>query len=171
MLASLQWLFNNLKRRYEARSLAGDQFRPSKQERSSRLPGGGIDDPKQLVGRPAFVVEGDASFLMHLSEFETACRYQIPILVVVMNDEALGAEYHKARSKGLNPELAVIPTPELGPVAVALGGSGATVRTTTELAAALAEYAREPRPTVIDVRITRDVLSIPYRRLWYGENV
>jgi thiamine pyrophosphate-dependent acetolactate synthase large subunit-like protein len=122
-------------------------------------------------GRPAFVVEGDASFLMHLSEFETACRYQIPVLVVVMNDEALGAEYHKARSKGLNPELAVIPTPELGPVAVALGGNGATVRTTGELTAALAEYARDPKPTVIDVRITREVLSIPYRRLWYGENV
>jgi thiamine pyrophosphate-dependent acetolactate synthase large subunit-like protein len=123
------------------------------------------------TGRPAFVVEGDASFLMHLSEFETACRYDIPILVVVMNDEALGAEYHKAKSKGLNPELAVIPTPELGPVAVALGGSGATVRTTGELTAALAEYVRDPRPTVIDVRITRNVLSIPYRRLWYGENV
>jgi acetolactate synthase I/II/III large subunit len=122
-------------------------------------------------GRPAFVVEGDASFLMHLPEFETACRYAIPVLVVVMNDQALGAEYHKARSKGLNPDLAVIPTPELGPVAVALGGSGATVRTTAELAAALAEYVRDPMPTVIDVRITRNVLSIPYRRLWYGENV
>jgi acetolactate synthase I/II/III large subunit len=122
-------------------------------------------------GRPAFVVEGDASFLMHLPEFETACRYAIPVLVVVMNDQALGAEYHKARSNGLNPDLAVIPTPELGPVAVALGGSGATVRTTAELTAALAEYVRDPRPTVIDVRITRNVLSIPYRRLWYGENV
>jgi thiamine pyrophosphate-dependent acetolactate synthase large subunit-like protein len=122
-------------------------------------------------GRPAFVVEGDASFLMHLSEFETACRYAIPVLVVVMNDQALGAEYHKARSKGLDADLAVIPTPELGPVAVALGGSGATVRTTAELTAALAEYVRDPRPTVIDVRITRNVLSIPYRRLWYGENV
>jgi acetolactate synthase-1/2/3 large subunit len=122
-------------------------------------------------GRPAFVVEGDASFLMHLPEFETACRYQIPVLVVVMNDEALGAEFHKAKSKGLDPQLAVIPTPELGPVATALGGSGATVRTVAELTKALAEYAREPKPTVIDVRITRDVLSIPYRRLWYGENV
>jgi thiamine pyrophosphate-dependent acetolactate synthase large subunit-like protein len=122
-------------------------------------------------GRPAFVVEGDASFLMHLSEFETAVRYGIPILVVVMNDEALGAEYHKARAKGLDPELAVIPTPELGGVAVALGGSGATVRTTAELRAALADYVRDPRPTVIDVRITRNVLSVPYRRLQYGENV
>jgi acetolactate synthase-1/2/3 large subunit len=122
-------------------------------------------------GKPAFVVEGDASFLMHLSEFETACRYGLPLLVVVMNDEALGAEFHKAKAKGLNPELAVIPTPELGPVAVALGGGGATVRTAGELRAALADYVREPRPTVIDVRITRDVLSIPYRRINYGEDV
>ena len=122
-------------------------------------------------GKPTFVVEGDASFLMHVSEFETACRYGLPVLVVVMNDEGLGAEYHKAQAKGLNPELAVIPTPELGTVATALGGSGATVRTTDELRAALAEYVRDPRPTVIDVRITRDVLSVPYRRIQYGEDV
>ena len=122
-------------------------------------------------GKPTFVVEGDASFLMHLSEFETACRYQLPVLVVVMNDEALGAEYHKAKAKGLDPELAVIPTPELGTVGQALGGGGATVRTTDELRAALAEYVRNPRPTVIDVRITRDVLSVPYRRIQYGDDV
>ncbi|TDV54259.1 thiamine pyrophosphate-binding protein [Actinophytocola oryzae] len=122
-------------------------------------------------GRPAFVVEGDASFLMHLSEFETACRYDLPILVVVMNDEGLGAEYHKSKAKGLDPDLALIPTPELGAVAQALGGGGATVRDVAELRAALAEYVRAPRPTVIDVRITRNVLSVPYRRLQYGEDV
>lgn len=122
-------------------------------------------------GKPTFVVEGDASFLMHLAEFETACRYQLPVLVVVMNDEGLGAEYHKSKAKGLDPELAVIPTPELGPVARSLGGGGATVRTPGELRVALAEYLRAPRPTVIDVRITRDVLSVPYRRIQYGEDV
>ncbi|MDI9939941.1 thiamine pyrophosphate-binding protein [Rhodococcus sp. IEGM 1351] len=122
-------------------------------------------------GKPTFVVEGDASFLMHLPEFETACRYWLPVLVVVMNDQALGAEYHKAKAKGLDPELAVIPTPELGTVGQALGGGGATVRTTDELRAALAEYVRNPRPTVIDVRITRDVLSVPYRRIQYGDDV
>jgi len=121
--------------------------------------------------RPAFVVEGDASFLMHLSEFETACRYGLPILVVVMNDEGLGAEYHKSAAKGLDPELAVIPTPELGRVAESLGGNGSTVRTGAQLRAALADYVRAPRPTVVDVRITRNVLSIPYRRLQYGEDV
>jgi thiamine pyrophosphate-dependent acetolactate synthase large subunit-like protein len=128
----------------------------------------------QLVangGRPGFVVEGDASFLMHLPEFETACRYGIPLLVVVMNDEGLGAEYHKSAATGLDAGLAVIPTPELGRVAEALGGRGATVRSAGELRAALASYLRSPGPTVIDVRITRQVLSVPYRRLWYGEDV
>jgi thiamine pyrophosphate-dependent acetolactate synthase large subunit-like protein len=121
--------------------------------------------------KPGFVVEGDASFLMHLPEFETVCRYGLPLLVVVMNDEGLGAEYHKSRAKGLDPELAVIPNPELGRVAEALGGGGTTVRTADELTAAVAEYVREPRPYLIDVRITRNVLSIPYRRINYGEDV
>ncbi len=121
--------------------------------------------------KPGFVVEGDASFIMHLSEFETACRYDIPLLVVVMNDQGLGAEYHKAKAKGLDPDLATISTPELGTVAQALGGGGATVRTAQELRDALAQYVRSPRPTVIDVRITREVLSTPYRRIQYGEDV
>ncbi|MFB4296674.1 thiamine pyrophosphate-binding protein [Actinomadura sp. NTSP31] len=123
------------------------------------------------TGRPAFVVEGDASFLMHLPEFETACRYGLPMLVVVMNDEGLGAEYHKLGAKGLAQDLAVIPNPELGGVAQALGGGGATVRSAAELEAAVAEYVADPRPFVIDVRISREVLSVPYRRLWYGEDV
>ncbi|WP_072802567.1 thiamine pyrophosphate-binding protein [Rhodococcoides yunnanense] len=122
-------------------------------------------------GKPTFVVEGDASFLMHLSEFETACRYDLPILVVVMNDEGLGAEYHKAKAKGLDPELAVISTPELGEVGKTLGGSGATVRTVAELRSALAEYVRAPGPTIIDVRITREILSVPYQRIQYGADV
>ncbi|HEU5025601.1 MAG TPA: thiamine pyrophosphate-binding protein [Spirillospora sp.] len=123
------------------------------------------------TGRPAFVVEGDASFLMHLPEFETACRYGLPLLVVVMNDEGLGAEYHKLGAKGLTQDLAIIPNPELGGVARSLGGGGATVRSAAELEAAVAEYVADPRPFVIDVRITREVLSVPYRRLWYGEDV
>jgi hypothetical protein len=47
----------------------------------------------------------------------------------------------------------------------------ATVRSAAELAEALADYVREPGPYVIDVRITRRVLSVPYRRLLYVEDV
>lgn len=121
--------------------------------------------------RPTLVVEGDASFIMHLAEFDTACRYGWPVLVIVLDDEALGAEYHKSGAHGLQPELAAIPAPDLGAAAVALGGRGAMIRTIDELERAVDEYVADPAPTVLDVRITREVLSIPYRRLLRAEDV
>ncbi|SDW60804.1 Acetolactate synthase large subunit [Arthrobacter sp. cf158] len=121
--------------------------------------------------QPTFVVEGDASFIMHLAEFDTACRYQWPVLVIVMNDEALGAEFHKSGAHGLNPKLTAIPSPDLGAAAIALGGKGAMVRTIAELGTAVQEFVANPSPTVVDVRITRKVLSVPYRRLWHAEDV
>src|SRR5690606_4005942 len=91
-------------------------------------------------GAPAFTVEGDAGFMMHLAEFETAVRYDLPLLVVVMNDEALGAEYHKSIAVGLDGDLTLISTPNLGRVGASLGGRGALVRTIPELRAAAAEF-------------------------------
>ena len=33
--------------------------------------------------------------MMHLAELETAVRYHMPLLVTVLNDEALGSEYRQ----------------------------------------------------------------------------
>jgi len=120
--------------------------------------------------KPAFLVEGDAGFMMHLPEFETAVRYGLPLLVVVFNDQLLGAEYHKSVVKGLNADLARVTTPDLGAVGRALGGDGTLVTNVDELRAAIAKYLAEPRPTVIDARISTTVISIPYRRLHYGQD-
>jgi acetolactate synthase I/II/III large subunit len=121
--------------------------------------------------RPTFVVEGDAGFMMHLAEFETAVRYDLPLLVVVMNDQGLGAEYHKSLAIGLDGRLALIPTPDLGAVAAAMGGRGALVRSLDDLADAVAGFVASPAPTVLDVRISRTVLSIPYQRAFHGRDV
>jgi len=122
-------------------------------------------------GRPTFVVEGDASFIMHLAEFDTACRYGWPVLILVMNDEALGAEYHKSEAHGLRQDLSAIRSPDLGAVATAMGGAGATVRTMDQLEKAVGEFLADPKPTVVDIRISRAVMSVPFRRLWRGEEV
>jgi acetolactate synthase-1/2/3 large subunit len=120
--------------------------------------------------KPTFLMEGDAGFMMHLPEFETAVRYGLPILVVVMNDQLLGAEYHKAVAKGLNADLARVTTPDLGAVGRALGGRGALVTRIEDLAPAVAAYLADPAPTIIDVRISTSVISIPYRRLHFGQD-
>ena len=121
--------------------------------------------------KPALLIEGDGGFMMHLAEFETAVRYDLPLLVVVMNDQGLGAEYHKSVAIGLNGELARISTPDLGRVGAALGGRGALVRTLDELRRAAEEFVVQPGPMLLDVRISPTVLSIPYRRLFYGQDV
>jgi acetolactate synthase I/II/III large subunit len=45
------------------------------------------------------------------------------------------------------------------------------VRTADHLRAALRDYIAQPAPTVIDLRTTRRVLSLPDRRLRYAEEV
>jgi acetolactate synthase I/II/III large subunit len=121
--------------------------------------------------QPTALVEGDAGFMMYLAEFETACREGLPLLVIVMNDQALGAENHYCEQEGLDPELTFIPTPDLGKVAVSLGGAGALVTNLGELQAALRAFVAHPEPAVIDLRISRNVLTIPDRRARLGMNV
>jgi acetolactate synthase I/II/III large subunit len=120
--------------------------------------------------KPAFLVEGDAGFMMHLPEFETAARYGLPLLVVVFNDQLLGAEFHKAVAKGgVNADLARVSTPDLGSVGRALGGRGSLVTDLDALRAAVDEFIADPKPTIIDARISENVISIPYRRLHFGQ--
>jgi acetolactate synthase-1/2/3 large subunit len=120
--------------------------------------------------QPAFLVEGDAGFMMHLPEFETAVRYGLPLLVVVFNDQLLGAEYHKSVVKGLNADLARVTTPDLGSVGRSLGGRGSLVTTLEDLKRAVDEFVASPAPTVVDARISTTVISIPYRRLHFGQD-
>jgi thiamine pyrophosphate-dependent acetolactate synthase large subunit-like protein len=120
--------------------------------------------------KPALLLDGDASFLMHLNDFDTAVRENMPLLSVILNDEALGSEYHKLKAHGLNAELATIPSPDIGAVAKAYGGRGVIAHSLEEVRAAAAEWVAKPGPMVIDARISRNVVSVPYRRVHFGED-
>ncbi len=121
-------------------------------------------------GQPALLMEGDASFMMHLSEFETAVRYKLPLLAVILNDQLLGAEFYQAKAHGMNADLARIPTPDLGKVGVALGGRGALVTDIDGLKVSAAQFVAHPGPMILDVRISENVISIPYRRMHFGQD-
>jgi thiamine pyrophosphate-dependent acetolactate synthase large subunit-like protein len=122
------------------------------------------------MGTPAYLMEGDGGFMMHLAEFETAVRYRIPVMVNVFNDEGFGAELHHYRGKPhVSMDMIAIPSPDLGAVGRALGGRGALVRTAEELRAAALDFARDPAPTLVDVRVANTVTSIPNRRRYLGE--
>lgn len=117
---------------------------------------------------PAVLIDGDASFMMHLAEFETAVRYRLPLLVVVMNNECLGAEYYKLDAKAMDVNTAVISCPDLGAVAVSMGARGRLARSNAALREAVSAWVADPGPMIIDLRISRTVPSVAYRRIHYG---
>jgi len=120
--------------------------------------------------KPAMLVDGDASVMMHLAEFETMVRYNMPLLIVVMNNEALGSEYYKLDAHKMKSELAMITTPDLGAVAKAFGGKGKLARSAEDVKSAAAEWVAHPGPMIIDARIARGVVTLPYRRIHYGQD-
>jgi thiamine pyrophosphate-dependent acetolactate synthase large subunit-like protein len=95
----------------------------------------------------------------------------VKLLVVVINDQALGAEYQKFVAKGLDTRAAIIPTPDLGAVGRALGCRGRQASTLDEVAAGVDEFLAGEGPMLLDVRVSRTVASVPYRRLHFGEDV
>ncbi|MFK0171502.1 thiamine pyrophosphate-binding protein [Streptomyces sp. NPDC090306] len=109
-------------------------------------------------GRKVVVVEGDAAFMMHLQEVETAARSGADLTVFVLNDQALGTEYQRLHAEGGPAELAAVATPDLAAVATALGARGSLLADAAA-AADVVRAALAPGLAVVDVRTQRGVLS------------
>jgi thiamine pyrophosphate-dependent acetolactate synthase large subunit-like protein len=124
-----------------------------------------------LNGAPLAVVDGDASTLMHMSELDTAARLGVKLLIAVFNDEALGAEYQKLVSKNMDARASAIPTPDLAAVARAFGCRGELARTLDAVKAGVDEFMTGDGPMLLDIRVSRSVISVPYSRLWFGVDV
>jgi len=120
--------------------------------------------------KPHVLVDGDASVMMHLAEFDTMVRYKMPLLIVVLNNEALGSEYYKLDVHKMDKELSVVTTPDLGKVAQAFGGKGKMATSIEEVQKAAQEWVANPCPMIIDARIERAVVTLPYRRIHYGSD-
>lgn len=123
------------------------------------------------VNEPIVAVDGDGSAMQSIQELDTAARLGIKLLYVIMNDEAYGAEYHKLKAKGRDGNLSVVRSPDLAAVGRAFGCRGRLARTLEDVAAGVDEFMAGDGPMVLDVRISRNVISIPYRRVHFGQDV
>jgi thiamine pyrophosphate-dependent acetolactate synthase large subunit-like protein len=97
-------------------------------------------------------VAGDGGGMMGLIEFSTAVRHQIPLVVVILNDGAYGAEYAKFEQHGYDAKNSYVDWPEFAEVATALGGVGVTVRTADELRATADLLNDLTTPLLIDIK-------------------
>ncbi|GAB93783.1 thiamine pyrophosphate-binding protein [Gordonia rhizosphera] len=102
---------------------------------------------------------GDGGFLMAISELETAVRIGLPLVVIVYNDAAYGAEVH--HFVGADMATVTFPDTDIAAIAEGFGATGVTVRTVGDLDSVRAwvdRYAagETMRPLVVDAKITSD---------------
>lgn len=110
-------------------------------------------------GVPTIAVIGDGGFMMSLSEFNTAVRYGMDLVVVVLNDGSYGAEYHTLRKAGLEVDISLFEWPDFAELGASLGGRSLTIRNMDSDIAAL-ETAMHLRngPLLVDVRLDPSVI-------------
>ncbi|MBT5193012.1 MAG: thiamine pyrophosphate-binding protein, partial [Rhodospirillaceae bacterium] len=102
---------------------------------------------------------GDGGFVMSISELETAAREDLPLVVIVMNDCAYGAELHLLRAHQQPVAKSLFPDVDFAPVAAAFGFEVATIRSLDDLAAAAPLLNNPSGPVFLDCKINADIAA------------
>jgi acetolactate synthase I/II/III large subunit len=97
---------------------------------------------------------GDGGFLMSAAELATAARLGAPLLVIVYNDAAYGAEVHHFGPDGYPLSTVTFPETDLAAIAAGYGCEAATVRITDHLGV-VRDWLAGPRqrPLVVDAKV------------------
>jgi thiamine pyrophosphate-dependent acetolactate synthase large subunit-like protein len=98
---------------------------------------------------------GDGGALMGISELETAVRLRLPMVIVVYDDAAYGAEVHHFGPDRHPLDTVRFPPTDIAAIGCGFGCAGVTVRGPEDLAP-VREWLAGPRdrPLVIDAKVT-----------------
>jgi acetolactate synthase-1/2/3 large subunit len=100
---------------------------------------------------------GDGGAMMGAAELDTVRRLRLPMVVVVYNDEAYGAEVHHFGPDGHPLQTVEFPSTDIAAVARGYGFEAVTVRTRADLKA-VEDWVAGPRsaPLLIDAKVVKD---------------
>jgi acetolactate synthase-1/2/3 large subunit len=110
--------------------------------------------------RTVVCVAGDGDFLMHGQEFATAVQYDLPIIVIVMDNSMYGTiRMHQEREYPGRISATALKNPDFAAYARAFGGFGATVEKTADFAKAFADAQKSGKPSIIHVKVDQQAIT------------
>ncbi len=109
--------------------------------------------------RTTVAVVGDGGFMMDIQALHVAQRERLPLVVIVVNDNAYGMEWRKLNDRGFSPEFSLSRWPSLGAVAGSMGVATRRIECLADLEAFDDRDVRTGEPLLIDVHVdpTHDV--------------
>ncbi|HEY7302101.1 MAG TPA: thiamine pyrophosphate-binding protein [Xanthobacteraceae bacterium] len=110
--------------------------------------------------RTVIAFAGDGDFLMTGQEFATAVQYELPIIVVVVDNGMYGTiRMHQERDYPGRVSGTVLKNPDFAAYAWAFGGFGATVEKTADFRPAFEAAQRSGKPSIIHLKIDPDAIT------------
>ncbi|MGZ5033922.1 MAG: oxalyl-CoA decarboxylase [Usitatibacter sp.] len=110
-----------------------------------------------VSGEQVIAIEGDSAFGFSGMEVETICRYNLPVCVVIMNNNGVyrGSEVNPTGGPDPSP-LVFVKDARYEMLMQAFGGVGVHATTPAELRRAMEEAIRSRKPTLINAVIDED---------------
>ncbi|MDA8351917.1 MAG: thiamine pyrophosphate-dependent enzyme, partial [Firmicutes bacterium] len=113
--------------------------------------------------RQVVAVVGDGGFAMMMSDFVTAVKYDLPIVVIVLNNDKIAMIKFEQESMG-NAEFGTnLTNPNFARYAEDCGGVGIRVENRDELKDALDRAFQVKKPVIVDVLVDPNEAPLPAR--------
>ena len=110
--------------------------------------------------RTVIAFAGDGCFMMNGQELATAVQYELPIIVVVVDNGMFGTiRMHQEREYPGRVSATQLRNPDFADLARAYGGHGETVRKTEEFAGALERARASGKPAIIHCLIDPEAIT------------
>jgi acetolactate synthase-1/2/3 large subunit len=111
-------------------------------------------------GRQVVCFAGDGCFLMTGQEFSTAVQYDLPIVVIVVDNGMYGTiRMHQEREYPERVVATALRNPDFAAYAQAFGGFGATVERTADFASAFAAAVTSGKPAIIHLKVDPEAIT------------
>lgn len=106
------------------------------------------------TNKPVLALCGDSAFGFSGMEVETICRYNLPVCIVIFNNNGIYKGIDVNPAGGKDPAVTTfVPGARYDKMMEAFGGVGANVTTPAELEAAVNEALRSGKPTLVNAVI------------------
>ncbi|NET31724.1 MAG: Rieske 2Fe-2S domain-containing protein [Cyanothece sp. SIO1E1] len=102
--------------------------------------------------RPVIAVAGDGGFCQYMAELTTAVHYNMPIKVIVLNNNELGKISKEQRSGELDVWKTALSNPDFAEYARGCGAKGIQVTDADQLEAAMKELFEHNGPALLEVK-------------------
>jgi acetolactate synthase-1/2/3 large subunit len=110
--------------------------------------------------RMVIAFSGDGDFLMNGQEFATAVQYDLPLIVVVVDNGMYGTiRMHQEREYPGRISGTALKNPDFAAYARAFGGFGATIEKTADFAPAFEQAQQSGKPAILHVKVDPEAIT------------